>query len=91
VELRHKDRSKAESLAHEAWGALKEAKDFQLRILGPVEAPLARLEGFWRIHLLLRGDSRTRLRAVLAKLLDGPLGRHSGRQMLVEIDPYNLM
>jgi primosomal protein N' (replication factor Y) len=91
VELRHKDRTRAEALAHEAWLVVKEAKDFQLRILGPVEAPLARLEGHWRIHILLRGDSRSRLRAVLVKLLDSPLGRHSGREMLVEIDPYNLM
>lgn len=91
IEIRHKDRSRTEALAREAGRLLQEAKDFQLKILGPVEAPLARLEGFWRVHILLRGDSRSRLRAVLTRLLDSHLGRHSGRELSVEIDPYNLM
>jgi len=91
LEFRHRDKEKGEALAGEAAKLIRDAGDFQLRVLGPVEAPLSRLEGQFRVHILLRADSRARLRAVLAKVLESPLGRHNGREMLLEIDPYSLM
>ena len=91
VEFRHKDRGKVDSLSSEAGRILRGASAQGVRILGPSDPPLARLEGFHRRHILLKAPSRQQLRVLLSSLLDGPLGRHSGRAMLVEIDPYSLM
>ena len=91
VEIRHADPSKVEALAREIGAALRAAATPAVRILGPTEPPLGRLEGLYRRHILLKSASRQRLRALLTTLLDGPMGRYSGRAMLVEIDPYSLM
>lgn len=91
VEIRHADASKADALAREIGAALRAGSSPTVRILGPTEAPLGRLEGLYRRHILLKSPSRQRLRALLSTLLEGPMGRHSGRAMLVEIDPYSLM
>ncbi|OYV98678.1 MAG: primosomal protein N' [Acidobacteria bacterium 37-65-4] len=91
VEIRHADPSKADALAREIGSTLRAGATSAVRILGPTEPPLGRLEGLYRRHILLKSPSRQRLRALLSALLDGPMGRHSGRNMLVEIDPYSLM
>ncbi len=91
VEIRHADPAKAESLANQAARALRAPGARGVRILGPSEPPLARLEGLYRRHILLKAPARHQLRALLASLLDGPLGRHTGKALLVEVDPYVLM
>jgi primosomal protein N' (replication factor Y) len=91
VEIRHADPAKADSIAREAGLALRSAATAAVRILGPTDPPLGRLEGLYRRHILLKSVSRQRLRAVLSILLESPCGRHNGKAMLVEVDPCNLM
>jgi primosomal protein N' (replication factor Y) len=85
---RHKDQAKAESemrrlgqrlLAH----PLAEG----IRLSGPAPAPLERLRGFWRVQLLLRGPSGARLRRLVAEVLEDPVGL----ELMVDVDPYDLM
>jgi primosomal protein N' (replication factor Y) len=91
VEFRHADRLRADALGREAASRLREAASPAVRILGPVDPPIARLEGKHRVHILLKAPARHLLHAALSQLLDGPMGRHAGRTMLVEMDPHNLM
>jgi primosomal protein N' (replication factor Y) len=91
VEFRHADKARVDLLARKAEAALRTAGDREVRILGPVEPPLARLEGRYRVHILLKAPERQRLRAAIASFLQGSLGPHNGREMSVEIDPYVLM
>ncbi len=41
-----------------------------VRILGPSPAPLARIEGYYRIQFLLKASSRARLNAILRRLAE---------------------
>ena len=91
VEFRHKEPERAEALSREAGTWLRAQASQGVRILGPTEPPLGRLEGLHRRHILLKAPARQQLRALLAGLLDGPLGRHVGKSAFVEIDPYSLM
>jgi primosomal protein N' (replication factor Y) len=53
------DRSRAESAARAAAAALvSSAVASRVRLLGPAPAPLERLKGAWRFHLLLKADRR---------------------------------
>jgi primosomal protein N' (replication factor Y) len=91
VEFRHKEAARVEALAREAGASLRAAASQGVRILGPTEPPIGRLEGLYRRHILLKATARNPLRALLAEFLAGPLGRHSGKWVFVEIDPYSLM
>jgi primosomal protein N' (replication factor Y) len=91
IEFRHADPAKVENLSRQAERHLRASADREVRLLGPVDPPIPRLEGRYRKHILLRSRERRRLQTLLAGLLEGPLGPHSGRDMLVEVDPYVLM
>jgi primosomal protein N' (replication factor Y) len=73
--------------------ALDEANtDRACRILGPAPAPLARLRGEHRIHLLVKSRSRPRLREVLDMAIAEATARGCEmRSVNLEIDPINLM
>ncbi len=91
IEFRHTNENRVEALSHEAACVLRGAEDRSVRILGPVVPPLQRLEGRFRMHILLRASGRQHLRSLLKVLLDSPIGKHNGREMFVEMDPYVLM
>lgn len=57
-------------------------------ILGPASAPLARLRGTWRVHVLIKAEKRATLRAALALLppRSGPQIRR-----IIDIDPVNML
>ena len=63
-----------------------------VRILGPGPAPLARIEGFYRIQFLLKGPSRARLNAILRRLTEeyGQWGGPS-HALTIDMDPASLM
>jgi len=63
-----------------------------VRILGPGPAPLARIEGFYRIQFLLKGPSRARLNAILRRLAEecGQRGVPS-HALTIDMDPASLM
>ena len=73
--------------------ALDEANtDRACRILGPAPAPLSRLKGEHRIHLLIKSRSRPRLREVIDIAFADAAERGSDlRSVNLEIDPINLM
>jgi len=91
VEFRGKVPGRVQALAEEASALLRKKRREGLRILGPMAPPLEKLEGLTRRRILLRAKERQRLRSILSELLSSPLGAHNGRDMFVEVDPYDLM
>src|SRR5579859_232348 len=63
-----------------------------LKILGPSPAPLARVEGRYRIQFLVKSSSRARLNEILRRLADhcDQLGIPP-RAVMIDMDPVNLM
>jgi len=63
-----------------------------IRILGPGPAPLARIEGYYRIQFLLKASSRAKLNALLRRLAeqsdDWGVPSHA---LTIDMDPANLM
>jgi primosomal protein N' (replication factor Y) len=63
-----------------------------LKILGPTPAPLARLEGRYRIQFLMKCTSRARLSAILQRLADYTDQRGvPQRSLMIDMDPMNIM
>jgi primosomal protein N' (replication factor Y) len=63
-----------------------------IRVLGPSPAPLAKIEGRYRIQFLLKAVSRARLNDLLRRLLDEfEQQRISPRSYVVDVDPVNIM
>jgi primosomal protein N' (replication factor Y) len=63
-----------------------------LRILGPTPAPLAKLEGRFRIQFLIKCASRARLSTILRRLAD--YADQQGipqRSLMIDMDPVNIM
>ncbi|HVS04438.1 MAG TPA: primosomal protein N' [Thermoanaerobaculia bacterium] len=58
-----------------------------VRVLGPAAAPLERLRGKWRFQLLLRATSGRRLRELVAAVIPQP----HGAELVVDVDPYDLL
>jgi primosomal protein N' (replication factor Y) len=87
------DFTRAQATAAEIRGALDKANTGRAcRILGPAPAPLARLRGEHRIHLLVKSRSRPRLREVIDMALANATARDVDlRSVNLEIDPINLM
>ena len=59
------------------------------RVLGPVEAPISRLQGRWRRQLMVKLPPD-----VSAGILRGPLQNRSTRQgvtLAVDVDPYEML
>jgi len=63
-----------------------------LKILGPTPAPLAKLEGRFRIQFLIKCTSRARLSAILQRLADyiDQQGIPQ-RALMIDMDPMNVM
>jgi primosomal protein N' (replication factor Y) len=63
-----------------------------LKILGPTPAPLAKVEGSFRIQFLIKCTSRARLNSVLRRLADHceQQGIHP-RSVMIDMDPTNIM
>lgn len=91
--VRHKDATRAKTLAMELRNALTRTnRDNLCRILGPAPAPLARLRDEHRIQILIKSRSRKQLR----KLIDDALKELEAdgkdlRAVTVEIDPVSMM
>lgn len=61
-------------------------------LLGPAPAPLARLRGHFRIHLLLKSPSRRALREALHRLPQAPkMHRGCAIKRIVDVDPCNML
>jgi len=63
-----------------------------LKVLGPASAPLARIEGRYRIQFLLKSGSRARLNDVLRRLADDCEQRGIPPQsVMIDMDPVKIM
>jgi len=63
-----------------------------LKVLGPSPAPLAKVEGRYRIQFLLKSPSRARLNAILHQLVDHC--EQQGvfpRSVMIDMDPVSVM
>lgn len=64
----------------------------ELKILGPSPAPLARIEGRYRIQFLLKASSRARLSGILRRLADDCDRRGiPPRSVVIDVDPVSVM
>ena len=64
----------------------------ELKILGPSPAPLARIEGRYRIQFLLKASSRARLHEILRRLADDCDRRGiPPRSVVIDVDPVSVM
>jgi primosomal protein N' (replication factor Y) len=63
-----------------------------VRVLGPCTAPIARIKGVYRFHLILKAASRkalnTALRGLMAYSEKAEIPR---RNLVVDVDPQRLM
>jgi len=72
--------------------ALVGARSLEAEILGPAPAPLARIKGRWRWHLLLRSAAPGPLGAVLRYgARRAPHARGGAVRLVVDRDPVSLL
>jgi primosomal protein N' (replication factor Y) len=62
-----------------------------VEILGPAEAPMAKLRGQFRYHLLLKGSGSQVINAFARQLLGTQEWVPPGVRILVDIDPMSLL
>ena len=65
------------------------ATEDEVRILGPAAAPLAKLQGRFRFHVLVTSPNRALLRDVVRVAQDMPTGNHV--QFAIDIDPMSML
>jgi primosomal protein N' (replication factor Y) len=81
------DEAATRAESEQAASALRDAAAKEVEVLGPATAPLARLRGNWRMHVLLKSSRRAALRATLRAL--PPRVQHGRR--IVDVDPHNML
>jgi primosomal protein N' (replication factor Y) len=67
--------------------ALRDRRGF--KVLGPAPAPLARLRGYHRVQLLLKGTHRVAMRNALAEAMR--MHPALGRRVTIDVDPLNVL
>ncbi|MCK5050727.1 MAG: primosomal protein N' [Candidatus Cloacimonetes bacterium] len=65
-------------------------KPDQLSVLGPIDAPIARMQNSYRYHIILKGDSVKVISSAVSFLKDN-LSLSSTIKQVIYIDPYSLM
>lgn len=90
VQSEHLEEAAAWSTALGRWFASTTLGD--VRVLGPAQAPIARLKRIFRFHFVLRSSRRDRMAAVLRRMLEaaGELGIPR-RNLVVDVDAISLM
>ena len=63
--------------------------DSQMKIAGPAPAPIARMRGYFRYNILLKGSDRAMMCALLRKAL-GAFRRPHGVLVAVDVDPISM-
>ncbi len=61
-----------------------------VRLLGPAEAPVFRLKGYFRFHCQLQAVSPGTLHQVLRAVLP-TLRRPAGVEFTLDVDPFNML
>jgi len=91
IEVRHEDHSRVGALSTQTASLLRTLAGGEVKVLGPSPAFLARLEGKYRHHILLKSPTRARLKALLTEFLGSPLASHVGRELDLEVDPTSML
>jgi primosomal protein N' (replication factor Y) len=83
----------AARVAYQLGESIKRIADTKkVRMLGPNAAPLARIEGRYRIQILLKASSRSILNRVLRHMTEECERHHiPPRSVLIDVDPVNIM
>jgi primosomal protein N' (replication factor Y) len=69
---------------------LAEKGPAEVRLLGPAEAPVFRLKGYFRYHFQLQSPSAATLHQVLRAVL--PMQRPpTGVEFTLDVDPFNML
>src|SRR5439155_14300931 len=96
VIVRGRDQDAAGEFAERMAGAFNAAltslsakEPLQVRLLGPAEAPVFRLKGYFRYHFQLQSPSPGALHKVLRAVLP-TLSPPSGVELAVDVDPSNM-
>jgi primosomal protein N' (replication factor Y) len=65
----------------------------EIRILGPVEAPISRVKGKYRWQILIKGRSMALIRHLVLAVGDPFRGvsQLKGVQLIVDVDPYQMI
>lgn len=83
------DEIQTRAIADEQAAALREvASNLGVHVLGPAAAPLARLRGQWRFHILLKAERRTELWQTIAAL---PRRTPGEIRRVIDVDPVNML
>lgn len=98
VRISGKDSAKTEAfvqaMGERCQAIWRETETFRhnLVILGPIEAPLAKVAGRYRWQLLVKGPSAALVRALVATLLHDPLcTANRGMRIQVDVDPVSML
>ncbi len=87
---REKTQASAEGIVARARQLLQSQKGLQgISLIGPVEAPIARIRGRHRWQILLKGQSVRLLQQLTRQALSGV--KASGCEIKVDVDPVNFM
>jgi primosomal protein N' (replication factor Y) len=69
--------------------ARKIAQNYNITVMGPAEAPIAKIKGRYRWHMLLRGKDVKKLHALSGIILE-QVGK-SDAEIRLDVDPLNFM
>ncbi len=96
IKIKSTDKNLAEQTAEKLLSIAqifqKKDKELEkLELLGPAEAPLAKLKGQHRYHLLIKGESAVQVHRLCASLANVDLPGTAKTKIQVDIDPLNLL
>jgi primosomal protein N' (replication factor Y) len=92
--VRSEKEAAAAAFADQLAGAFREAvrrhPDDPIRLLGPAECPVFKLNSFYRFHFQVQSEKSGPLHAVLKEVLAVARPPH-GVEFQVDVDPYNML
>lgn len=94
LRFQHSNPSRVEDFAYQVVHLLQRElpKRFpKCQILGPTEAPIAKVKKMYRWQCLIKGESVKEIQSVLKLLFDWDRNQKSNVKMAVDVDPINLL
>lgn len=91
LRFQHKNAQRVQEIAERVVNYLSSRNNEAIQILGPAEAPLARIKNLYRWHCLIKSDSVREMQRTLHLALEYNDYLKSGVQMAVDVDPVNCM
>ena len=99
MRLQGNDRATTEAMAARIGNEIKSIiagwpkRGKEIQVLGPVEAPMARLKGKYRRQILIKGKGAAVLHYLLREVdaLSREILKKSGVSMIIDVDPYQML